>query len=621
MNGSPRPRRPRRPASYHPQLLTLEERLPLGDGVLGAVAGLALLGPPSAAPVAAQRARATSAAVVGQVCNLSGWADRLETRPTEAFTDVPHAALAEPGWTALTEPFAPAARRHDAFATSPPRQQGPDAAPLLARRALELAASPLPAVASVAPAWAAPAADGALLATLAALQPAVAPAAAPAQEAAVRDHYAALPLTFEANRGQVDAQVHFLARGPGYTLFLTATEAVMVLAQPSAVSTQPSAFEEGLATPARSVSEDVASAAVMRMQVLGGNPAPPVTGLEQQPGVVNYFLGNDPAKWQSNVPTFARVEYDEVYPGIDLVYYGNPQQLAYDFVVAPGVDPSVIRLGFQGADALAVDAAGDLVLRAGGQELRQHAPVVYQQAGDARQEVASHFVLEGSQVCFAVGAYDAALPLVIDPVLSYSTYLGGSDSDGSYGIVVGADGGMFLTGFTDSGNFPTANPFQPAPRGGGDAFVTKLNASGTALVYSTYLGGNRYDTSEGIAVDAAGNAYVTGYTNSTNFPTFRALQPALRGSSDIFVTKLHASGSALAYSSYMGGSDHEDSDQCSIAVDGDGNAYLAGRTPSTDFPTVNPFQPAHGGGQLDAFVAKITDRPCTSLLQCLGSKS
>src|SRR5262249_27876705 len=269
--------------------------------------------------------------------------------------------------------------------------------------------------------------------------------------------------------------------------------------------------------------------AVLRMQLLGSNPAAVAQGADRLPGIANYFLGNDPAQWRTGIPTYARVHYAEVYPGISLLYYGNPRQLEYDFQVSPGADPSQIRLQFAGADSLTLDERGDLVVQAQGQILLQHKPVVYQDVAGERHAVAGTFLLEGNPVGFALGGYDRSKGLIIYPVLTYSTYLGGSggvQGDGGSGIPVDAGGHAYITAHTTSSNFPTANPLQPALGSpNGNAFVAKISADGSALVYSTYLGGssgngiidvNLYgDSGNDIAVDAAGNAYVTGYTTSS----------------------------------------------------------------------------------------------------------
>ncbi len=608
------------PSGFRPHVLTLEERLPLGDGVLGLLVGAALLPPhavPAAVPLATQP---TGARDGGRISNPSVWMDGWASRPTEeAFTDAPHAALAAPDWAPLTDPFAPTARRrHDTLFTSPQREQGPDAAPLLALRAGEERGT---AHVFAAPA---PRADGVLLATLVGMQASAAPqagAATPAQEAQVKEGFGKLPLYFEENVGQTDNSVHFFARGPGYGLFLTSTEAVMVLQQPGEAAGNagggmlsrpcvdsmriPDCVGRESMAPAATAQDAPKPPAVVRMQWVGASATPAVTGRDEHPGKVNYFLGNDPAQWHTNIATFGRVQYDEVYPGIDLVYYGNQRQLEYDFVVAPGADPSVIRLNVSGAERLEIDAAGDLLVTAGGQELLQHKPFVYQTVGDTRQEVASRFVLEGQQVRFVVAAYDAARPLVIDPVLSYSTYLGGSDWDyGSALAVDPATGDALLTGSTASTNFPTANPLQAGNRGSWDVFVTRLSSSGGALAFSTYLGGNGNDYGEALAVHpATGDALVTGFTVSTNFPTANPLQAGNRGLSDVFVARLNAFGNVLVWSTYLGGSVND----VGLALAADsvtGDVLVTGYTDSTNYPTANPLQPANRGRR-EVFVTRL----------------
>jgi hypothetical protein len=399
-------------------------------------------------------------------------------------------------------------------------------------------------------------------------------------------------LSFEANQGQADPQVQFLSRGSGSTLYLTGTEAVLQFQGPAA----PGAAAE------------IPAPAVLHMQILGGNAAAQGVGLEPLPGKVNYFIGNDPQAWRTDVPTYAKVEFANVYDGIDLVYYGTEQaQLEYDFVVAPGADPRAIRLGFAGAERLDIDAGGDLLVQAGGQQVRLHSPVIYQDGNGSREEVSGGYLLNGGgQVAFQVGAYDPSKPLVIDPLLVYSTYLGGNGDDGGFGIAVDSTGSVYVAGYTSSTNFPTRNPFQPASGGPTDVFVSKLNAAGTALVYSTYLGGSGGETPYGhIAVDSAGNVYVTGTTASTNFPTRNALQPAYGGGpEDTFVTKLNPTGSALVYSTYLGGSGDESGYGC--AVDGSGDLYVSGYTSSSNFPTTaGAFQRTYGGGIRNAYVAKL----------------
>jgi hypothetical protein len=410
--------------------------------------------------------------------------------------------------------------------------------------------------------------------------------------------YGKLPVRFEANQGQTAGDVHFLARGNGYGLFLTPTESVLVLRKPRSDESRGPAGRRDVAGAGRSEPP-----AVLRMKLLGASPRPKIVGRDELPGKSHYFIGNDPKRWRTDVPQFARVEYQDVYPHVNLMYYGNQNQLEYDFVVSPGGDPRRIRLGIEGADAVHVDRDGNLVLRVAGSEVVQKAPVVYQEFGAARKSVSGRFVVRGrSEVGFEVGSYAADRPLVLDPVLVYSTFLGGSGSDRCNAIAVDASGNAYVTGGTGSTDFPTAGPLQAASAGGGDAFVAKLNAEGTALVYATYLGGSGQDFGLRIAVDPSGNAYMAGTTASTNFPTVHPLQGAYGGGSqDLFVAKLSADGSALVYSTYLGGTSTDYG--FGIDVDASGSAYLTGWTFSTNFPTVNPLQAVGVVG--DAFVAKV----------------
>src|SRR3989441_881488 len=327
--------------------------------------------------------------------------------------------------------------------------------------------------------------------------------------------YGKLPLSFEANQGQTDPQVKFLSRGSGYTLFLTPTEAVLTLTKADAHA------ERRISGEARLVEPEKRAGTVLRMKFLGGNPTPHVTGVEELRGGSNYFIGNDPKKWRANVPTYAKVRYQDLYPGIDLVYYGNQRQLEHDFVVSPGADPNAITLAFEGVDGVAIDALGDLVLRAAGSEVRLRQPVVYQEQNGQRAVIPTRYVLKAErQVSFEVAAYDATQPLIIDPVLAYSTYLGGSNSDGGSGIAMDAAGNAYVTGNANSTNFPTTTgAFRNGLVGFADAFVAKPDPTGSTLLYSTYLGGSNFNDATGIAVDSAGNAYVTGSTFSNDFPT------------------------------------------------------------------------------------------------------
>ncbi len=426
----------------------------------------------------------------------------------------------------------------------------------------------------------------------------------PKAQTKILDSYGKLPLSFEANHGQTDASVKFLSRTNGYSLFLTGDEAVFALSGKKADSHKPKI--DRVDHPLPSDMAATKAGGVLRMKLRNANPTAKVTGLDELAGTSNYFIGNDPAKWRTNVPTYAKVKYEGIYSGIDLVYYGSQRQLEYDFIVAPGANPHGIQFDVRGAKRIRRDAQGDLVLKMGDGdgEIRWHKPVVYQEKDGERQLIAVRYVItDRNRVAFELAKYDATRPLYIDPLI-YSTYLGGSDGDRGFSIAVDSAGNAYVTGATHSLNFPvTPGAFQTTLSCCG-AFVTKFNPADSALVYSTYLGDSG-QVGFTIAVDSAGNAYVTGATSSLNFPvTPGAFQTTYGGGNvDAFVTEINPTGSALVYSTYLGGSSYDGG--YGIAVDSAGNAYVIGWTSSTNFPTMNPLQPTYGGGTYDAFLAKI----------------
>jgi hypothetical protein len=405
-----------------------------------------------------------------------------------------------------------------------------------------------------------------------------------------------LPLFFERNQGQTDARVCFLTHGGDNTLFLTPSEAVFTMpAQPVWQSREKVSPRKDRQTYRSAVKT---TRVALRMQMVGSNPRASV--LQQQPlaGRVNYFLGKDPNKWHAGVPTFRRVGFHAVYPGVDLVYYGNQRQLEYDFVVAPHADPKQIILHFAGAHSVHLNAKGDLLVRMQGRDLRWQRPTVYQRDAAGKHAVTARFRLKRlpsgqAGVSFALGHYDSTRPLVIDPVLLYSTYLGGTTQEFCNALAVDSAGNTYITGETDSIDFPVSvTAFQRTHAPGGTVFVAKLNPTGTALLYATYLGGSGYDHANSIAIDSQGNAYITGATTSTDFPlTPGAFQTTNKQwpteSANAFVAKLNPTGSALVYSTYLGGHDNMEGQDIGygIAVDGQGSAYVAGQTNALDFPT------------------------------------
>src|SRR5438874_672272 len=355
----------------------------------------------------------------------------------------------------------------------------------------------------------------------------------PADSARIVEGYGKLPLAFEANQGQSNPQVKFLSRGAGYSLFLTADAAVLSLA-PSVAS----------AMGAGRGSHSQSARAVLQMKLVNTNPKTQLIGLNELPGRSNYFIGNDPTKWHTNVRQFSKVRYENVYPGMDRVYYGHQRELEYDFVLQPGASPQAIRVGIAGARRLRLEH-GDLVLTSAGGNVRLRSPKIYQEANGIRQEVRGRYAIKSeNEVGFEIAAYDRNRELVIDPVLAYATPFGGSLADNANGIAVDSAGNAYVTGATQSANFPIVNAIQPKNGGTIDVFVTKINADGSALVYSTYMGGHGFDISSGITVDAGGNVYVTGYTDSFDFPVANAIQSTNHGDGDAFLTKINAAGNA-----------------------------------------------------------------------------
>jgi hypothetical protein len=405
-----------------------------------------------------------------------------------------------------------------------------------------------------------------------------------------------VPLSFEPNRGQAASSVQFLSRGSGYALFLDSGGVVLNLQQQQPAS-------------------GAASADTLRMSLIGANAKANAVGLAPQPGVVSYLIGNDPKNWRSGIPTYGKVDYAQIYPGVDLVFYGNQRQLEYDFVVAPGADPSRIAWRIDGARA-SVDSEGNLVLDAPNGPASFKKPVLYQMDGDKKTGVEGEFAVAGNRVRFRLGSYDRSRALVIDPVLSYASYLAGTSTDRiglplgpgnlavgvSQGIAVDSLGSAYVTGYTYSVDFPTKNPYASAPPAKGPtgspvppgawptAFVTKFSPDGSSLVYSTYLGGDDYDQAYAIAVDSSGNAYVTGETDSANFPvTAGAYQTVCdpnpsnaeplvatcySSNASAFVTKLNPTGTGIVYSTFLGGYAYDYA--TAIAVDSAGRAYIAG---------------------------------------------
>ena len=458
--------------------------------------------------------------------------------------------------------------------------------------------------------------------------------------------YGQLPLSFEPNQGQTVAGVDFMAQGDGYLLDLAGSNAVLALQGGAAAGSSASS------TPA-----------VVEMSLVGANAGPQAVGQDKLPGITNYLLGNNSSQWQTNIPTFGAVNYQNVYPGVNLVYLGNQQQLEYDFDVAPGSDPGAIRIQFTGADSLSLDAGGNLQIGAGGGAVQMDKPVVYQTIGGAQKDVDGNFVLLGNdQVGFQVGAYDRTQPLVIDPTVVYGTYLGGTGLDYGYGITADSAGDAYVVGTSLSTDFPTGqnvttvtNPNTGKPTGttgtgpsfiqqflapgviGREAFVAKFDPNGQKLLYSTFLGGKTVapgapsadNEGFGIAINNAGSAYVTGSTDTPDFPvSASAFQPQLPAGvfgavTAAYMTELTPDGTGVLYSTYLSGQGY--SSGAGIAVDANGNAYVTG-TASPGFPvkgftgstpvkdTPSTWQVVAVNAQGQASITNGTAPPTTSVL-------
>ena len=402
--------------------------------------------------------------------------------------------------------------------------------------------------------------------------------------------YSKIPLIFEPNQGQTDPQVRFLAHGAGYGLFFTADQTVLTLQDRGASSKRP---------------------AVLRMQLIGAGSGHLPLGTSRLPGHSNYFIGNDPSRWHRDIPQFARLRYPGVYPGVDLVYYGNRGQLEYDFELAPGADPAHIGLHFEGADGLWLERSGDLTLHLRGGDVQLQAPVVYQEVEGKKQFIPARFTVRNRhEVGFATGAYDRTKTLVIDPVLTYSSYLGGTGDEactvitgsatpipGCPAVTVDSAFNIYIAGSTTSTDFPVSSgAFQGSFTAGATAnvFVSKLDPTGTTILFSTYLGGSKLDISAGVAVDSGLDVDVAGTTTSTDFPVVsgRAFQSTPTGLAGphVFVSQLDPTGSQLLYSTYLSGNGNESA--FGAAVDFRNKIYVFGTTNSTNVPTATSAFPA-----------------------------
>ncbi|TLD43181.1 MAG: Cell surface protein [Candidatus Jettenia ecosi] len=483
-----------------------------------------------------------------------------------------------------------------------------------------------------------------------------------AVKAKAEENYGKLPLYFIRNDGQADEKVRFYERGIGHTTSFTPKGVYLSLAP---ASQSPLSHESTQFSPSykftnsppstefpsshpftkspfskggqRGITKDnsphnpqketrtnqfvhATQPETIKLIPLGANKDPLIIPEGLQEAKVNYFIDKNPEDWKTNISTYQAILYKDIYQDIDMRFYGNNRQLEYDIIVKPGANPSWVQLSYQGIEDLKVTEEGDLEIGLKDGKLIQKRPYVYQEIEGKRVERKGEFKVSRLEskvqnlkhktrnskhfiYAFQVASYDKRYPLVIDPILEYSTYLGGSGLDSGRGIAVDTAGNVYVTGGTYSFDFPTANALDKKGNKEGDVFITKMNAAGTSLIYSTYLGGN--DGGEygaGIAVDAARNVYIVGNTTSFYFPTFNAFDESYNGGGDIFVAKINAAGTNIIYSTYLGGSGGEWS--YGMAIDASGNVYITGEVQSGDFPTVNAFDESFGPGH-EAFVTKM----------------
>ncbi|EDP75942.1 SBBP repeat-containing protein [Hydrogenivirga sp. 128-5-R1-1] len=410
-------------------------------------------------------------------------------------------------------------------------------------------------------------------------------------------NYGKLPLHFIENRGQLDKRVKFYERGTAHSTYFTEEGVYVVLhgrnREPEVLSIKP----------------------------LGGNPEPHITAEGKLSGRVNYLKGSDPEKWKRDIPTYAKVRYKEVYEGIDVVFYGNQRRLEYDVVVKPGADLKAVRFSYEGVKELKVNDKGELVaVLPSGSVIVQDKPFIYQEVDGKKVEIRGRFVVSKEDkkyyYGFEVDGYREGYALVVDPALSYSSFLGGSSQNSGYGIAVDSSGNAYVVGTTLSSDFPVQGALQGSRGGSYDAFVTKVSPQGNSIVFSTYLGGSDRDDGTGVAVDPGGNVYVVGKTRSPDFPTTTNAYDTScgtdgscdSGENDVFLAKINPQGDSLLYSTFLGGSGQDGPDGAEefghdVAVDQNGIVYIGGQANSTDFPVKNEYLAC--GNTWDAFVAKI----------------
>ncbi|MCP4632851.1 MAG: T9SS type A sorting domain-containing protein [candidate division Zixibacteria bacterium] len=433
----------------------------------------------------------------------------------------------------------------------------------------------------------------------------------PVDKQAILSSLTSMPMVFTENRGQWGDKTLYKANASGATFYFCKDEVAYLF-----MRNTDELIEGGMAQlgsrEGSGLSHDFQNkrppykkeAMLIHAKFIGANPNPLIIADERLPHTCNYFYGNNPANWRTGIPNSSYIVYKDIWQGIDLRYHGNGRGMKYDFIVNPGADISQIRIRYEGIEGLSVAPNGDLQMQTKFGPVSENIPLVYQESDDSKIELTGRYILIGPNTFgFEVDGYNRSQTLVIDPELTYSSYLGGSDYDIIQSIVIDSSGNVYVTGWTLSSDFPTINFYDDIYDGGDDAFVSKFNPAGDSLIYSTYLGGSDKDRGIDIAIDGSGSAYVIGYTWSESFPTVNAYDSTLDGGEDAFITKLSPEGDSLIYSTFLGGGSAERG--WGIVTGSSGSAYVTGRTASGNFPTVNPYDNSYNGGINDAFVSKF----------------
>ncbi|WP_238882855.1 SBBP repeat-containing protein [Clostridium sp. YIM B02551] len=421
----------------------------------------------------------------------------------------------------------------------------------------------------------------------------------------IEKKYTMFPLSFQVNEGQIDPEAKFMAKGSNYNLFFTPSQVVLSLRQRNDLNLNKA---ESVST------NEELEVSYVKMHFINAKGDLEIIGLEELPAKCNYFIGNDTSRWLTNISTYEKIKYKNIYQGIDIVYYGNQQQLEWDFIVQPNCDASQINIDFSGVEKITIDEQGNLILLIDSETLKLCKPLVYQEVAGKQNKVEADYVISEDQtVSFKLGQYDHSKSLVIDPILIWSTYYGDSGPDVGYAITTDSNNDVYITGYTQSNTFPTPTSLYPY-KAGWDAFVAKIKGDGSGVIFFTYIGGSiskdpgssgPHDYGYGIAVDSLKNIWVTGTTWCTDFPIFNPIQGANGGYCDCFISKISASGSSLLYSTYFGGGDYDQS--FSIAVDILDSIYITGYTRSFGFPTTpGALKPVKGDISVDAFILKLS---------------